>query len=294
MNKIIKSQNDQSILDKLSAQRRLYDKAKKLRAIQFILGVVIIVCLSIARLIWNDNEPIEASIVVVTAVALISEPLLESMIDKRKTLAAQIQQRLDNELYGFSWDDCICGIEPSDEVICDSKDDKLTKKMHDWYDVGIGNVEDENLAILLCQRENISYDSGLREWYVSLCAVVACLLVIGVLVLSFVEGWNLMRFLVIGVIPSIPIIQWFITVFQDNSTDKDNLFKLENLVREEIDKVLGGGIVTKKVLQKIQNLLFLHRKTGYLIPSWFYNCKRAKAETRTAYSVSEFVKKYQK
>ena len=39
MNKIIDHQNDQTILDKLSAQRKLYDKAKKLRGLRFFLGL---------------------------------------------------------------------------------------------------------------------------------------------------------------------------------------------------------------------------------------------------------------
>ena len=116
---IIERQNEQSTLDKLSAQRKLYDMAKKLRTLRFVLCVVIIVCLSIARLILSECHEIESALIIVTTMALISEPILERYIDKYRTLAAQIQQRLDNELYGFEWDDCVCGKEPSDEVVCD-------------------------------------------------------------------------------------------------------------------------------------------------------------------------------
>ena len=98
---IIERQNEQSTLDKLSAQRKLYDMAKKLRTLRFVLCVVIIVCLSIARLILSECHEIESALIIVTTMALISEPILERYIDKYRTLAAQIQQRLDNELYGF-------------------------------------------------------------------------------------------------------------------------------------------------------------------------------------------------
>jgi len=148
------------------------------------------------------------------------------------------------------------------------------------------------VAILLCQRENISYDSGLRDCYVTLSVWIAALLEAGVLVFSFVKGWDLMRFLVFGVIPAIPIAEWFITIFHDNTADKEHLGNLEDLVREETAKALDGGCIAKKTLQKIQNLLFLHRKSGYLIPGWFYCLNRNKSEKRAAYSVKEFLAKY--
>lgn len=289
---IIDKQNEQSILDKISAQRKLYDNAKKLLTLRFVLCVVIIVCLSIARLVISECHVIESALIIVTTVALISKPILENYIDKYRTLAAQIQQRLDNELYGFEWDDCVCGKEPSDELVYDYKGAIKSEKLRNWYDVNIGNVQDKNVAVLLCQRENISYDSGLREWYVTLNAWSAAILIIVVISLSFSEGWDLMTVLVFGIIPAIPIAEWFIALFKDNSTDKEQLESLELLVLNETDKVLAGGVVAKKTLIKIQNLLYLHRKSGYLIPSWFYQFKRKKSERRTAYSVQEFLKKY--
>lgn len=292
MNSIIKNQNNKSVLDKLSAQRNLYDKAKNLRTVRFFMCVVVIICLSVARLIWSNCEAIESALVISTTIALVSGPLLGINIDKRRSLAAQIQQRLDNELYNFSWDDCVCGKEPSDEVIYDYKDDAIEDGLYNWYDDGIGAVEEDNVAILLCQRENVSYDSGLRNWYVTLCAWISIVLSIGVLTLSLVEGWKIMQFLVFGVLPAIPIIEWFVAIFQDNSKDKEQLGQLENLVKGETETVLSGGSVTRKTLIKIQNLLFLHRSKGYLIPSWFYNYKRKKSEKRAAYSIEEFLKKY--
>ena len=289
---IIERQNEQSTLDKLSAQRKLYDMAKKLRTLRFVLCVVIIVCLSIARLILSECHEIESALIIVTTMALISEPILERYIDKYRTLAAQIQQRLDNELYGFEWDDCVCGKEPSDELVCDYKEAIINEKLYNWYDVNIGNVQDENVAVLLCQRENISYDSRLREWYVILNAWTAAILIFIVVYLSFAEGWDLMTVLVFGVIPAIPIAEWFIAIFKDNSVDKEHLESLELLVMKETNKVLAGRDVTKKTLMKIQNLLYLHRKSGFLIPNWFYHFKRKKSERRSAYSVQEFLKKY--
>lgn len=292
MNKIIEHQNDQTILDKLSAQRYLYASAKRLRGLRFFIGVFLVVCLSVARFLFPDCEVLEPALVIASVVALIAEPLLESFIGKKRTLAAQIQQRLDNALYGFDWDDCVCGKEPSDEIVCDKKDEVPEDNLKNWYDVGIGDVEDERVAILLCQRENISYDSGLRNRYVTLSAWIAALLGAGVLVLSSVKGWDLMCFLVFGVIPAIPIAEWFITIFQDNAADKEHLDNLEDLVREETAKALAGGRIAKTTLQKIQNLLFLHRKSGYLIPGWFYRLNRNKSEKRAAYSVKEFLAKY--
>ena len=95
-----------------------------------------------------------------------------------------------------------------------------------------------------------------------------------------------------GVIPAIPISEWFITIFQDNAIDREHLDSLEELVKDETDKAIIYRRATKKTLLKIQNLLYLHRKSGYLIPRWFYKVNRSKSEKRAAYSVQEFLKKY--
>lgn len=63
MNKIIEHQNDQTILDKLSAQRNLYDDAKRLRGLRFSIGVVSVVCLSVARFLFPDCETLEPALV---------------------------------------------------------------------------------------------------------------------------------------------------------------------------------------------------------------------------------------
>lgn len=292
MNKIIKHQNDQTILDKLSAQRNLYNSAKRLRKWHFVIGVVFVVGLSVAHFFFGDCKEVESALVISSVLALIAEPLLECCIDKKRTLAAQIQQRLDNTLYGLNWDACVCGKEPTDEIICDYKDDVPADDLKDWYDVEIGEVEDENVAILLCQRENILYDSDLRNCYVTLIARIAAFLGVCILVLSFVKEWDLMRFLVFGVIPVIPIAKWFITIFKDNTADKEHLGSLENLVMEETAKALDGDRIARKTIQEIQNLLFLHRKSGNLIPGWFYRICQTKSEKRSAYSVKEFLAKY--
>ena len=121
---------------------------------------------------------------------------------------------------------------------------------------------------------------------------IAVILGSGVLALSLFEGWDMMRFLVFGVIPAIPIAEWFITIFQDNAADKEHLYSLEELVKDEVEKAVIGVRMEKKTLQKIQNLLFLHRKSGYLIHRWFYRCNRDKSEKCAAYSVQEFLGKY--
>lgn len=236
---IIDKQNEQTVLDKLSAQRNLYDKAKKIRTLRFVLCVIVIVCLSIARLVFPECNVIESVLIITTTVALISKPILDCYIDKHRILAAQIQQRIDNELYGFQWDDCVCGKEHSDEMVCDFKDSIIDERLRNWYDISIGNVQDENVAILLCQRENISYDSGLRKWYVTLNAWATATLILFVICLSFSEGWDLMTFLVFGIISAIPIAEWFIALFKDYTIDKEHLESLEFLVINETDKVLA-------------------------------------------------------
>ncbi len=162
MNTIAKKQNEKTTIEYLAAARRLYSMAKCLRGIKVFLGVIIIAFLAYLQLRYPENENVSYALVMVSVLALIAEPVLDCRISAYKVQGAKMQQCFDNDLFGFSWNESVCGKRPTEDKVVDyCKGKPIKKKLYDWYK-GIEADMDEDLAVLLCQNQSGSYDRRLR------------------------------------------------------------------------------------------------------------------------------------
>ena len=292
-NRIIENQNNQSILDKLSAQRNLYSKAKLWRNSRFIVCVLSILVLSVLKAFMTDNREIAIALLFTVFVTLLLGPFFNKQINKKRDLAARIQQLLDIELYGLTWDDILCGGKPTEDDVYDYKSETIPENLYDWYDKGISEVRDLNTAILLCQRENLRYDSHIRNSFNKICKWIAFFVCVGILIAGVIINWNdLLSIIVFGLIPITPVVRWIQSVDSENSKDKTVREGLESLVTKGMEKAMKGKSITEKELILIQNYLFIHRRDGYLVPDWYYLICREDSEARAAYSVKDFLRQY--
>ena len=291
MNKIIEHQNDQTILDKLSAQRNLYSSAKRWRNVRFVCCVLVIVVLSVLKSIWNDSSTLAIILTLATFDSLMLGPVFTRQINRRKNLAARIQQLLDTELFDLPWDEYLCGRKPTAEEVYDHKSEKIPDRLKDWYDTGIGEVQDLNTAVLLCQRKNMRYDSHIRTTFTKLCRWGALIICLGVFVAAIViYKTDILSVIMFGLIPITPIVRWIQSAMNEDSKDKEVRDSLESLVTKEMDLAMKGKPVHVTELKRIQNWMFIHRRDGYLVPDWYYDVCRKKSEDRAAYSVQDFLR----
>lgn len=280
MNTIATKQNEKNTIEYLAAGRKLYTRAKVLRGIKFFIGVFLIVILALAQLKFPEIEEVSYALVIISVVALIAEPIIDWRISVYKEQGAKMQQCFDNDLFGFSWNESVCGKRPTEDKVYDCcKGKQVNKRLYDWY-VGIDAELDEDLAILLCQNQNGSYDRHLRERYTIMCLICAVLLVAGVIWTALKKDATLFNILVYGVVPSTPIINWFISIFTSYFNDKEDLDHLDDAIYRELNRVEASQPIRKYVLERIQNLMFMHRKVAYLIPDIFYKRLRRDSENR--------------
>lgn len=280
MNTIATKQNEKNTIEYLAAGRKLYTRAKVLRGIKFFIGVFLIVILALAQLKFPEIEEVSYALVIISVVALIAEPIFDWRISVYKEHGAKMQQCFDNDLFGFSWNESVCGKRPTEDKVYDCcKGKQVNKRLYDWY-VGIDAGLDEDLAILLCQNQNGSYDRHLRERYTIMCLICAVLLVAGVIWTALKKDATLFNILVYGVVPSTPIINWFISIFTSYFNDKEDLDHLDDAIYRELNRVEASQLIRKYVLERIQNLMFMHRKVAYLIPDIFYKRLRRDSENR--------------
>ncbi|MBO7604605.1 MAG: hypothetical protein J6S97_09360 [Bacteroidales bacterium] len=292
MNKIIEHQNDQTILDKLSAQRNLYKAAKRWKALRLVLCVILIVVLAMVRVFSPDISWVGIALTSLTFVSLLIGPVLDYIISNKRNLAARIQQLLETELYGLDWNHHLWGSKPSYENVYDHKSSKIPPRLHDWFKVGIGDIQDINTAILLCQRDCLKYDSYLRRRYFQLCIIVAIVFSVCIIVCGAIRQNDWVAFITFSLIPMTPTARWLLSVILDEKNDKKARESLESMVNQEMKNALSGPPVHKTVIIQIQELLFTHRNAGYLVPEWLYKLFRKKLEARSAYSIDEFLAKY--
>lgn len=280
MNTIATKQNEKNTIEYLAAGRKLYTRAKVLRGIKFFIGVFLIVILALAQLKFPEIEEVSYALVIISVVALIAEPIFDWRISVYKEQGAKMQQCFDNDLFGFSWNESVCGKRPTEDKVYDCcKGKQVNKRLYDWY-VGIDAGLDEDLAILLCQNQNGSYDRHLRERYTIMCLICAVLLVAGVIWTALKKDATLFNILVYGVVPSTPIINWFISIFTSYFNDQEDLDHLDDAIYRELNRVEASQPIRKYVLERIQNLMFMHRKVAYLIPDIFYKRLRRDSENR--------------
>lgn len=280
MNTIATKQNEENTIEYLAAGRKLYSRAKVLRGIKFFIGVFVIVILALAQLKFQEIEEVSYALVIISVVALIAEPIFDWRISVYKEQGAKMQQCFDNDLFGFSWNESVCGKRPTEDKVYDyCKGKQVNKRLYNWY-VGIDAGLDEDLAILLCQNQNGSYDRHLRERYTIMCLICAVLLVAGVIWTALKKDATLFNILVYGVVPSTPIINWFISIFTSYFNDKEDLDHLDDAIYRELNRVDASQPIRKYVLERIQNLMFMHRKVAYLIPDIFYKRLRRDSENR--------------
>lgn len=293
MNKIIEHQNDQIVLDRLSAQRNLYSAAKRWRNLRFLLCVLTIVILSVIRAFFFDNQTMAIILVLVVFVSLLLGPVFNKQISKNRTLAARIQQLLETELFELPWEESICGLQPMAEDVFDHKSSNIPARLYDWYDKGIGDVQDHNTAVLLCQRENMNYDSHIRSSFTRLCIWSGIILCVGIAAIAIIlYKDDILSIIMFGLIPITPIVRWIQSVRNEDERDRGVRSTLGALIKEEMENALKGKAVRQSVLKQIQNNMFTHRKEGYLVPDWYYCVCRAKSEDRAAYGVQDFLTKY--
>lgn len=294
MNTIAKKQNEKATIAYLAAARRLYSRAKCLRGIKVFLGVIIIALLAFLQLRYPKNESVSYALVMASVLAITAEPVLDWRISAYKVKGAKMQQCFDNDLFGFSWNESVCGKRPTEDKVVDyCKGRPVKKKLYDWYK-GIEADPDEDLAILLCQNQNGSYDRRLRERYTVLCLLFAVVLVAGVIYTALKKDATLYAILVYGVVPSTPIINWFISVFTSYHNDKEDLDHLDETIYQELNRAEASQPIRKYVLERIQNLMFMHRTAAYLIPDLFYKMLRWNSENRAAAVVERILARQKK
>ena len=268
-------QNEEKILKCLVRQRELYNYAKLINNIKFILMIMIIAINIMEK--FFDNINLLKLLLIITLLLPFINDWLNIISNNLKNRAAEIQQYIDVKLYSSVlnqsskiWGKILTRSEISNEISKISSQKIEKQKVKDWY--RNYSTHDAFLQIFYCQKENINWDSKLRKFYkIILELILYGVLIILLLIIVFKSELVTKNFLKnILWFPSLS--NYLYEIINNLKRDIEELSKI-NKKSENIERKIEENICKKEIINleiNLQEEIYNQRRKSYLIPNFFY------------------------
>ena len=293
-NNIVELQNKPENIKMLKAMHHLYSKVGVVTNYYFIFCVLVPIVISFAKpfISSDDYQVLFHSMIAYNLLSLIVGLWLECKIKKERVLAAKIQQQFDCNVFELQWNKYTFGTQPSLEDINSNVKSSNDEDFINWYDREVDTV-DRMLAVIICQRINLTYDVALRKKFLSYITLICSIIFIAIMVVAFCENEGLRTTIVFVAVPLIPIIRWFFSTKKANVDDMDKCERIKRIIDEYIENYKNRGVTFNEIdLCEIQNCIYEHRKTAFKIPDCIYKKMRSKQEKMVCATVAELIAKY--
>ena len=282
-NNILQRQNEESFLSYLAAADELYGEEKKWTTIWVIAVTVVGV---IGTGIFAVTAAFSALNTWISILVLVGEFAVLSFFVKRRHEAAKIQELGDCELLQLEWNKALAS-KPKSETIEAAKERFLKQKKQagwdqkkHWYTSAIASFPLYR-ARLICQKENIWWDSGLRRKYASIVIGVIVLVFILFVTTGIIAKWTLQDFFQGPVQLALPVFVVGLKHVYDHWKAAQRLGELRDHVDSLLDEAAQDSADPAVMTQRsrdLQNEIFHHRSENPPIFDWFYNVFREKNE----------------
>jgi hypothetical protein len=295
---IIQEQDSETSIKYLAAQKQLYINGKTTFAFQVLIAVPIPILISIVTpLLGKEEQSIVWIFVLYSIIATFLEFFCEDRAMKLKKLAASIQEKFDTSVLLIDWNKTLISSKPDDGIVLRFYNKYIKKnkldKLYGWYSNEVLPVN-TNIATLLCQRTNCSYDFTLRQRYTNTILLLAAATFLILLIIAGQNGLTVPNFISTVLFPSLPV---FVLAYKQISTNKEaieNLKELKDLIEGRLETVRINDQVEPHLIRQIQDTIYLKRINSPLLPEWAYNFLRQNLEDEMHFSVKEKVKELTK
>ncbi|SMD45823.1 hypothetical protein SAMN00777080_4494 [Aquiflexum balticum DSM 16537] len=295
---IIQEQDSEPSIKYLAAQKQLYINGKTTFAFQVLIAVPIPILISIVTpLLGKEEQRIVWIFVLYSIIATFLEFFCEDRAMKLKKLAASIQEKFDTSVLLIDWNKTLISSKPDDGIILRFYNKYIKKnkldKLYGWYSNEVLPVN-TNIATLLCQRTNCSYDFTLRQRYTNTILLLAAATFLILLIIAGQNGLTVPNFISTVLFPSLPV---FVLAYKQISTNKEaieNLKELKDLIEGRLETVRINDQVEPHLIRQIQDKIYLKRINSPLLPEWAYNFLKQNLEDEMHFSVKEKVKELTK
>lgn len=291
---IIQEQDSEPSIKYLAAQKQIYKNGKVTFAFQVLIAVPIPILISILTPYFEKNEQNLVWVFVLYSIlATFLEFFCEEKAMKQKKLAASIQEKFDTNVLMINWNRTLIPNKPDDELVFryynkHVKGNKLDK-LYGWYSNELANVK-TNIATLLCQRTNSSYDFTLRKRYKNTILLLAGLTFLILFVVAGEFKITLPIFISSVIFPSLPVFVLAYKQISSNNEAIENLKEIKDLIESELESLCINNSIDSHLIRQIQDKIYLKRINSPLLPEWAYKFLRQNLENEMHFSVKEKVR----
>jgi len=276
MKRIAEIQNEPLQLQRLAAQRQLYDEARRLQALRFFLAIPVAIAWAIlANYLWDNNL---VSLLGSGVLALLNLYPFTSWEAAYREKAAKIQELFDCEVLQMPRNIDSIGNPPPVPFVVEYAEkydprNYPNQPLENWYS---GPVDDLPLpfARIVCQRSNLSWDAQLRRRYVRgivLFLVLLAALVVAAAWLLGLEKLDKLAYIIASLGPAASL------GFNEIKTNLTAASSLERL-RQRMDDLWQLAFRGKadedeltRAARNWQNDIFQHRKNSPVLLRRIYN-----------------------
>lgn len=274
MNDIITKQNNPDLIELLKAQRIAYSQCKTLQIFDLV-SIIIAIVFPVLTLKLPEYQNVINAFGVLWTIAYL---LTEFYRKNKTTQGAVIQEQFDTELYDMKWNEILC----KDKVNIDTIQEVATKysknDLTNWYSTKISNTNPKEIAIILCQRINFSWEISQRKKFVIFLSCLAGLYYLSYVIVGFKFNIGFFDLLVV-LSPSISFLVYSVLNILSLKSHIKSKNETLKIIDREIEAYRNTRVVPiTETLRQIQDVIFSERTVPEKVPDWFYRLNKNKNE----------------
>lgn len=275
MNDIPKRQNEQLQLDRLAAQRLLYDRTREIKWRRF---VIVFVTTFVAVIVTKFILHSEVLMLLIAGVIWLFDFIVYRFFEeKRHDLAALIQEAFDCDVLDLPWNHYINESRPAtDEVtrLAAKYDPEQypDQPLTNWYSNEVGNIPLQ-YARLVCQKSNIYWDEKLRRKYNRYIAGFLAVVLFFYLAIAILFDFAILESLAFIVAAFVPVLSVSVRELEHNWRSVTVLKETKERIDDLWQKIFYEGEKRKDLRQAArawQDSIYRHRRNSPVIPRKIY------------------------
>jgi len=287
MSNIPERLKEPKILRWLAAQRQLYDEEK--RAISIWITITLLIALAGTGLA-GTLENFTPWFVFLSVLVVVAEIIILPKLEQKRDLAARIQEMIDCELFQLPWNDALAPRPDNDlHHIIDDAVQRFEKRKHldqeweelrTWYESPALPDLPLHQARVVCQLENVRWDSRQRRAWMKVVLALGAAVVMAIIGIGLAMNWRFQDFFGIAMLLSLPVLMLMIEHVRAHAKAAERLDYLKIVGRALCH---DAGKMTKEQEEEIllrtrelQSEIYHHRKDDVPVFSWFYGIRKSK------------------
>jgi len=291
MNQINVLQNRDEQIALLRAQRVFYGRAKVQQTIFIVFAILLP---TISLMVASAHPESKPYLALAGVIFLLLEVGLFSKLQKENTKrGARTQEQFDCCVLDLEWNQFVCGsrvdIEDIHAVVAQGIPQRHVYE--NWYEPDVAKLP-INIARIICQRTNVTYDARVRKWYAACLLWSVIVLGIVLILIGTLKGFPFSEIVLSVIVPFVPLMNFALREHRKQSDTIDSLATLKSEVEKLWSKAMKNPAAPElsNEARTLQDAIYRNRVSNPLVYDWIYRLNRKKNEGLASIGAKELVK----